>query len=113
MEMKHEDRKAAINAYKDRDPALGIFAIRCPSESLIWVGASRDLDKIKNRIWFTLRMGNAHPKDLQCVWNEQGEDGFGFEELERFDKDLIDLARQRLLKERRDHWLEKLAARPV
>ncbi|CUH63323.1 hypothetical protein TG4357_00604 [Thalassovita gelatinovora] len=110
--MKHEDRKAAINAYKDRDPAQGIFAIRCPSEGVIWVGSTKDLDKIKNRIWFTLRMGTTPQKDLQRAWNSQGEDGFEFEELERFDADLIDLAQRRMRKERRDYWLEKFAARP-
>ncbi len=49
------DRKAAIAAYKERKTVAGIFVIRSKASAQQWVGAAPNLEKIQNRIWFTLR----------------------------------------------------------
>ena len=51
------DRKAAIAAYKERKTVAGIFVIRSQASAERWVGAAPNLEKIQNRIWFTLRQG--------------------------------------------------------
>jgi hypothetical protein len=52
------DRKAAIAAYKERKTFAGVFAIRCKASPQAWVGQTPNLEKIQNRIWFTLRQGS-------------------------------------------------------
>ena len=59
MPMDKAQKKAAISAYKERDDAIGIFAVRCVPSGEAWVGPSLNLDTIRNRIWFGLRLGNA------------------------------------------------------
>ena len=49
------DRKAAIAAYKERKTIAGIFVIRCKASPQAWVGQTPNLEKVQNRIWFTLR----------------------------------------------------------
>ena len=49
------DRKAAIAAYRERKTFAGVFVIRCKASPQTWVGQTSNLEKIQNRIWFTLR----------------------------------------------------------
>src|SRR3954452_4347643 len=81
--MKHDDKKAAIAAYKKREHAAGIFAVRCAASGQAWVGQTLTLDTIQNRIWFSLRNGGHSNRDLQSVWTAHGADAFTFETLER------------------------------
>ena len=53
--MKTEDKRAARAAYKERKSIAGVYALRCASTGEVWVGQSRDLEKIWNRICFSLR----------------------------------------------------------
>ena len=66
--MKTIDRKAAIAAYKERKPAVGIYLIRCRASGQCWIGASPTLDTIQNRHWFTLRQGSFPQPALQAAW---------------------------------------------
>src|SRR5947208_13951788 len=76
MPMDKAQRKAAISAYKERDAAVGIFAVRCLASGEVWVGPSLNLDTIKNRIWFGLRMGSALNAEMQRAWSIHGSDSF-------------------------------------
>jgi len=78
-------RKAAIAAYKERKSVAGIFVIRCKATAQTWVGQTPDLQKIQNRIWFTLRQGSHPCRSLQVAWTTHGADGFAFEECERLE----------------------------
>ena len=51
------DRKAAIAAYRERKTIAGIFVIHSKASAELWVGSAPNLEKIQNRIWFTLRQG--------------------------------------------------------
>ena len=39
--MQREDRKAAISAYKKREAAAGIYAVRCKASGEVWVEIGR------------------------------------------------------------------------
>lgn len=107
------DRKAAIAAYKERKTIAGIFAIRCKASSHVWVGQTPNLDKIQNRIWFTLRQGSHTCRTLQAAWTTHGPDSLTFEECERLDDEETAYIRDALLKERTLHWRKELGAEAV
>lgn len=107
------DRRAAVQAYRERRAEVGIYAIRCHASGGCWVGSSRDLAKIRNRHWFSLRLGNHRTSELQAAWTRHGEEGVRFEILETLDADTPEVAVVRILKERCTHWLATCGARPI
>src|SRR5271156_4489672 len=106
--MQRIDRRAAIAAYKERKSVAGIYAIRCAPSGEVWVGQTLDLDKVWNRIGFTLRGGASPHRALQAAWNAHGAEAFLFEALERLEDEPLDFARQSKLKERKAVWVAKL-----
>lgn len=111
--MDGSERKAARAAYKERKQSAGIYAVRCKASGQAWIGATPNLDSIRNRIWFTLRVGSNLNSELQRAWKSHGSDGFGFEILERFEDDETDYVRDALLKERAAHWRTELSGSAV
>lgn len=107
------DRKAAIAAYKERKVFAGIYAVRCTPSGEAWVGQALNLEKVQNRIWFTLRQGGHPCRSLQAAWNAHGEAGLTFAECERLEEDETDYVRNALLKERMLHWLTELKAEAI
>ena len=107
------DRKAAIAAYKEQKTVAGVFVIRCKASSQAWVGQTPNLEKIQNRIWFTLRQGSHTCRSLQAAWTAHGADGFTFEECERLEEEETPYIRDALLKERALHWRTQLNAEEV
>ncbi len=111
--MKPEDRRAARAAYKEKKSVAGIFALRCLATGAVWVGATPDIDKIWNRLLFTLR-GDGHPRrELQAAWNAHGEAAFAFEALERLEDEALDFARRAAFDDRAAHWRAELGAAPI
>ena len=108
--MDKAQRKAAVAEYKKREEAIGIFAVRCAASGEAWVGPTLNLDTVKNRIWFGLRMGSAINKDMQRAWTLNGSNSFAFEVLERLDPDEPAFVRDSLLKERAVYWRATLNA---
>lgn len=111
--MKTESRKLAIADYKKRPSVAGVFAIRCRASGEVWVGTALDLEKIQNRIWFTLRMGDHRNAELQRAWSAHGERSFTLETLERIKDEELTYVRDTLLKERVQHWRAELKAPAV
>ena len=109
------DRKAAIAAYKERKVFAGIFAVGCAATGQAWVGQALNLEKVQNRIWFTLRQGGHPCRSLQAAWKAHGGAGLTFAECERLDEDETETAyiRDALLKERMSHWLSELKAEAI
>ncbi len=101
-----------INKFKERKPLLGVYAVRCTESGRVWVGASRNLDATRNGLWFSLRHGSHREQGLQEEWNVQGEPGFQYEVLEKFE-DVLPLAAADLFSERRKHWTTQLGAQPL
>lgn len=111
--MKREDRKAAVDAYKKRKVAAGIYAVRCAGTGECWVGRAPDLTKIRNRLWFTLGQGASLNLALQSAWKEHGEHAFILEIVEELEDEEVVFVRERVLKERLEHWIAVLAAKPI
>ncbi|MBI5263079.1 MAG: GIY-YIG nuclease family protein [Bradyrhizobium sp.] len=107
------DRKAAIAAYKERKTVAGIYAVRCAASGEVWVGQAPDIEKIQNRIWFSLRHGSHTCRSLQAAWRTQGPDGLKFEECERLEDEESSYVRNALLKERMRHWQSVLTAEAI
>jgi hypothetical protein len=104
--MNSERRKAAIAAYKERKAAGGIYAVFCRPLNQRWIGRTADLDKIQNRLWFTLRQGGSLNAGLQAAWNTHGPDTFALEVVEKIDDEALDFVRERLFAERLVHWCD-------
>ncbi|MEH2537280.1 MULTISPECIES: GIY-YIG nuclease family protein [unclassified Bradyrhizobium] len=103
-------RKAAIAAYKERKTIAGVFVIRYKATSGTWVGQTPNLEKIQNRIWFSLRQGSHPCRSLQAAWAAHGPDSLTFEECERLEEEEVPYIRDALLKERALHWRSQLGA---
>ncbi|MGO4839304.1 GIY-YIG nuclease family protein, partial [Rhizobiaceae sp. 2RAB30] len=108
--MKGNDRKAAVDAYKERKVVAGIYAVRCGPSGECWVGRAPDLSTMQNRLWFTLRQGNGPWRSLQAAWRSHGPDAFSFEVLERIEGEDIAYLRDGILKDRLTHWTGELKA---
>lgn len=107
------NRKAELKrAYKETVPRKGVFKVHCSATGQTWIDASPNVDRIKNRIWFTLDMGNHPSRGLQEAWNAAGAAAMQFEIVEVFPPDASGYALERLMKERKQHWLEALEAEP-
>ena len=104
------DRKAALAAYKERRVPIGIFAVRCAATGEVWAGRSPNLDTIKNRIWFGLRLGTLHVRAMQAAWAAHGEGSFSFEVVERLDTNDGAEVHEVDLKRRLAHWRDRLGA---
>jgi hypothetical protein len=111
--MGRSERRAAIAAYKERKSIAGIYAIRCAASGEVWVGQTLDLDKVWNRIGFTLRGGASPHRALQAAWKAHGAEAFSFEALERLEDEPLDFARQSTLNQRRALWRAKLGAAAI
>ena len=107
------DRRAATAAYKERKSVAGVYAMRCAPSGEIWVGETLDIDKIWNRLAFSLRSGSHPRRALQVAWTTHGEATFAFEALERMPEAPSAYARDAALKDRRDVWRQRLGAAPV
>ncbi|MGY4156463.1 hypothetical protein ACVINW_002305 [Bradyrhizobium sp. USDA 4461] len=111
--MKTEHRKQVIADYKKRASMAGVFAIRCRATGEVWVGQTLDLQKIHNRIWFTLRIGGHRNAELQRAWAAHGADNLTLDTLERIEDEELGYVRDTLLKERVRHWRTQLNAAAV
>ena len=107
------DKRALSAAYKERKSVAGVYALRCATSSQAWVGRALDVEKVWNRLQFSL-VGRASPhRELQAAWNAHGASAFSFEILERLEEEALAFARDAQLKERLEHWREKLGAKAI
>lgn len=105
------DRKAAVAAYKERKTPWGIYGVRCTASGQVWVGRAPDLDKIENRLRFSLRYGGGRPVSLQQAWTLHGEGCFTIETLERMEEEEeAGFVRNNWFKARLNFWSEELSA---
>lgn len=107
------DRKQAIREFKERKVSRGIFAVRCNASGKVWVGSSPNLDATRNGLWFMLRMGTHHAKDLQAEWNAHGEPSFTYEIVSTLEDSVSALAVNDRLKEEKAAWAAKLQAQTI
>jgi hypothetical protein len=108
-----QDRKALIDAYKERKAAAGVYGVTCAATGRRWVGSAANLATIWNRLSFTLRQGGGPRPSLQADWRAHGPESFGFEILEQVDAEKLVYGRDRVLRERVDYWRERLGAEAI
>ena len=111
--MRKDDRRAALAAYKERKVASGIYAVRCAGDGRRWVGASQDLSKVQNRLWFGLRLDVSPHRDMQASWRAHGAGSFSFEEVERLPEEADVYLRDSRLRDRLTHWRAELGAAAI
>lgn len=88
--LSRQDRKAASAAYRERKATAGVYSVRCVPTGAVWIGVSPDLDKVENRLWFSLRSGGCPNPGLQAAWRQHGGDAFDFAVIERIATDAPD-----------------------
>jgi len=108
-----ETKKEAIRKFKERKSLLGTFIVRCTATGRVWVGASQNLEAVKNGSWFCLRNGCHYDKSLQEEWDVHGELTFQYEILDRLDEDAHPLEVEALLKKKKNYWIARLGAQPL
>lgn len=111
--MKSEAKKEAVRAYKERKPAVGVFAVRCALSGEAWVGQSRTVDTHANRLWFSLRLGNSPSASLQAAWRKHGEAAFAYEVVAQLSEEEIAVTPEKKLLELRDMWADELRAERI
>ena len=111
--MRPEDRKAALAASRERKTAAGIYLLHCAPSGQRWVGRATDLASIENRLRFTLRHRSHSHRGLQAAWDAHGPEAFLLEELERLEEASLAYLRDRILKQRLDHWRGKLGVEAI
>ncbi|HEX3699278.1 MAG TPA: GIY-YIG nuclease family protein [Phenylobacterium sp.] len=112
--MDKQSRREALRQYKEKTPAVGVFAVRCAASGETWVAASRNLDQQQNGVWFALKHGGHPNRALQAAWQAHGEAAFAFERLETLDvKDHSPLAVELMLKDAEARWRRQLGAGKV
>ena len=77
------ERRARVRDYKDAFPPMGIHAVRNTVTGQVWIGASRNVDGMLNRIRFELKQGSHRNASLMQAWARHGADAFTFEVLDR------------------------------
>ena len=108
--MQKLDRKQATADYKKRETIAGVYAVRS-AKGDVWVGHARDIDAVRNRIWFMLRIGGHMNKSMQAAWDEVGESGFELEPLELVDSETLGFTPDKVLGGFAARWRERLGAR--
>ena len=111
--MNREQRKAAVAAYRERKPAVGIYAVVCHASGQRWIGRAPDLGTIQTRLWFTLRRGSCAHRALQAAWNQHGPDAFSLDIIERIEDEALAYVRDGILKDRLSHWCSTFGADPI
>lgn len=111
--MQRDARKAAIAAFKERKAIAGLYAVRCLATGGRWIGRSQNLASVQNQLWFTLRLGSSPHRTLQEAWRTHGAEQFVLEVVEQLDEEKLAYARDRLLKERLEHWCAALGAEAI
>jgi len=107
-------KKAAIQAYKERKPERGIFAIRCQPTGSVWVDSAMDLPAAQNRVWFALKLDDKFMEQtIRTEFAAHGREAFTFEVLEKLEEDVPQMALRDLLKEKKLHWVNQLSARKL
>jgi hypothetical protein len=98
--------------YKEQIRPRGVFRVHSTATGQNWVDASPTLDTIQNRIWFDLRMGSHRNQALQRAWDESGPEAMQFEIVEVFPDDASGYTLDRLMTERKAHWMAEFDAAP-
>ncbi len=80
------ERRRLSRQVRDAFPPMGIYVVRDQASGQIWLGSSRDVYAVLNRIQFQLRLGVHTDKVLQEKWSSDPT---------RFSFEVLDLVKER------------------
>ena len=81
-----QTKKEIITEYKNREFIGGVYAIRNTLSNRLLVGASTDLQGIRNRFEFSQKTDSCVDMKLQSDWKQFGGSQFCFEVLDELKK---------------------------
>lgn len=84
--MDKDKRKELQNAYKNRTVTGGVYCIRCSGNQRVWLRSTTDIEGMRNRVLFSLKMKGAPEPAMLSECNEYGWDSFSFTVLEELKK---------------------------
>jgi len=103
------NRKDKIKEYKRSIQPMGVYQIRNKVNGKIFIGSSKDLKGILNRIKFQLKNKLHVNTNMQNDFNEMGEANFSFEILDYLEpKEDMEGNYTKELQILEKMWLEKL-----
>ncbi|NCB26872.1 MAG: GIY-YIG nuclease family protein [Bacteroidia bacterium] len=77
------DKKALRKQYEEMKHPMGCYMLTCTVSDEHYIGVTKDLDTIKQRILFRLSVGVlANLQNLQAIYTSHGEAAFEFKILE-------------------------------
>ena len=107
-------KKEIAKEWQERERSQGVFAVRCAVTGQVWVSSTPNLDRQRNSVWFTLRLGSHPNREAQAAWNTHGEGAFAYEIVEALDEgDSTPAGFKDRLKDRERHWREALEAKAL
>lgn len=80
-------KKELLEAYKSRQPEMGVIAFQCNTTGETFLTAAADIPAKFNRIRFQLSAGNCPNKRLQELWTQYGQDGFTLQVVKQLESD--------------------------
>ncbi len=81
------DKKALRRQYEQLKHPMGCFMVSCTQNQEIYIGVTKDLDAIKQRILFRLSVGAlSNLTGLQSMYRLYGEQAIGFSVLDILDE---------------------------
>ena len=103
------NRKEKIKEYKQSIQPMGVYQIRNKVNGKIFLGSSKDLKGIINRVKFQLKNNLHINKDMQNDYNKIGEANFGFEILDYLEpREEMEENYTKELQVLENMWLDKL-----
>jgi hypothetical protein len=79
-------KKELLTQYKEREIIGGVYTITNTLNNKIFLEATTDLQKSKNRFDFSQKTGSCVHMKLQGDWDKQGGEQFVFEVLDELKK---------------------------
>lgn len=108
--MDRQARRAAREVFEKRKVEVGIYRLTCTPTHQVWVGKSRNLAAVMNRLTMSVQGDPLLNAQFKASWQTHGPDAFRFEVLEVLDPETPTMFMNSTLKERLDHWKAELKA---
>ena len=84
--MDSAKKKELKNAYKSRSVTGGVCCIRCSGNNRVLLQHTRDIEGLRNRFTFAMKIKTNPDPLLLEEWKEYGNDSFTFTVLEQLDR---------------------------
>ena len=108
--MDKSKRQAAKSAFREQKTEAGIFVVTCAPTGRQWVGKSRNLSVVGNRLSFSLKMDPLINAQLRADYQAHGEESLTLAMLEVIDEETPTYFVMSHLKARMDYWRNELGA---